>query len=118
MPKRYRIAVCECDELMRQLIERWLSEAGHDVTAVSMRRLRLPDSFDLVIADVASPHSAAPVVRSLRAVHGGPLLLLSARLRRGQAGSKNLARQLGVNAVLAKPFSCAELMRVLIQVMA
>ncbi len=107
MPRPLRIAIAESDDLIRQLVELWLHDAGHAThlldpgTAPAQR-------FDLVIANVSSPRSAAGVVRALRAAHGAPLLLLSARF--GRAATDTLARQLGVAATLAKPFTRQELM--------
>ncbi len=107
MPRPLRIAIAESDDLIRQLVELWLQDAGHTThlldagTAPTQR-------FDLVIANVSSPRSAAGVVRSLQAAHGAPLLLLSARF--GRAATDTLARQLGVAATLAKPFTQQELM--------
>jgi DNA-binding response OmpR family regulator len=118
MPDGYRIAVLESDDLMRELTLQWLGEAGHRAVVVSMQTLHGGNGFDLIIADVASPRSAALLVRALRATHSAPLLLLSARLRRNRGTSKQLARQLGVKAILPKPFSHAELMQAIREVMA
>jgi CheY-like chemotaxis protein len=111
------MALLECDEFMRELVGRWLAEVGHHVENVSVKSPRIRNGFDLVIVDVPSPRSATPLIRALQALHDGPLLLVSGRLRRSQGGSKQLARQLGVKAVLAKPFSRAELMHALDQAM-
>ena len=43
---RYRIAIVESDELIRQLIARWLGDAGHQVVNSGA-------DVDLVIADVS-----------------------------------------------------------------
>lgn len=110
MPSPYRIAIVESDDLIRQLIARWLTEVGHSVTAAQ------PDTLaglqvDLVIANVSSPRLAAPLVRRLQALQPVPLILLSARLGRGQGASAPLIGQLGAAAVLPKPFTHDELMR-------
>jgi DNA-binding response OmpR family regulator len=108
---RYRIAIFETDEQMRQLSERWLQGAGHQVEALTIEAMQQGDGFDLIIADVADPHAALPLIRRVQAAHGAPVLLTSARFRRGQNASSQLAQQLGVKAVLPKPFSRAELLR-------
>lgn len=108
---RYRIAIVETDEQMRQLIGRWLQAAGHHVEALTIEALQQGDGFDLIIADVADPRAALPVIRRVQAVHAAPVLLTSARFRHGQNASTQLAQQLGVNAVLPKPFARAELLR-------
>jgi DNA-binding response OmpR family regulator len=111
MRARYRIAIVESDEQMRQLSERWLRSAGHQVEALTIEALQAGDGFDLIIADVADPRTAWPLILGIQAVHDTPVLLMSARLRHGQTGSPTLARQLGVKSVLPKPFTRAELLR-------
>ena len=107
VPRPLHIAIAESDDLIRQLLQLWLHDAGH--TASLLDPLLQPArSFDLVIANVSSPRSAATVVRALRAAHGAPLLLLSARF--GRTTPQTLAQQLGVAATLAKPFTRQELM--------
>ena len=109
MPRTYRIAIVEGDDLIFQLVERWLGEAGHATRRVGLAELQRGNGVDLIIADVASPRAAGPLVKSLRAAHDAPLLLLSGRFRRGQGSSDRLAQQLGVKAVLPKPFTRDEL---------
>lgn len=110
VPPAYRIAVVESDDLMRQLIVQWLAEAGHTVTVAQPGTLA-GLQVDLVIANVSSPRSAAPLVRRLKALQHVPLIVLSARLGRGQGGSAPLIGQLGAAAVLPKPFTHGELMQ-------
>jgi DNA-binding response OmpR family regulator len=64
----------------------------------------------LVIANVPNPHAADGVIRSLKGVYAAPILALSARFRRGLAGSAEAARRLGVKKVLPKPFTRKELL--------
>lgn len=110
MPHAYRIAVIESDDLIRQLIVQWLTQAGHAVTLAQPGTLA-DLQVDLVIANVSSPRSAAPLVRQIKALQHAPLILLSARLGRGQGASTPLAGLLGAAAVLPKPFSHGELMQ-------
>jgi CheY-like chemotaxis protein len=117
VPHAYRIAVVESDDLIRRLIVQWLTEAGHTATAAQ------PDTLgdlqvDLLIANVSSPRSAAPLVRRLKALQHVPLILLSARLGRGQGASAPLTGLLGATAVLPKPFTHEELMRAVVTAMA
>ena len=109
-PRRGRIALVESDDLIRALVERWLGEEGFSMTRMTIEELKSGNGIDLIVADVPSPRGAAPLIRTLQAAHAAPLLLISARLRRGQGASATLARQLGVAAVLPKPFTRDELL--------
>lgn len=104
------IALVESDDLIVQLLERWLSLAGHVTRTVTGQALRSEEAFDLIIANVASVAVAAHTVASLRAAHPAPLLLMSARFRHGAAQSAAMAGQLGVDAVLPKPFTRDQLL--------
>ncbi len=116
--KRVRIALVESDDLIRTLVEQWLAEAGHEVRRVTLDDLKRGNGIDLIIANVPRPRSASPLIRSLQAVHTAPLLLISATFLRRQGDSPELARQLGVSAVLAKPFTRGELMSAVARAMA
>jgi glycine cleavage system aminomethyltransferase T len=87
-----------------------LDEAGYVVKRVSLDELKDGNGIELIIANASSPRAVAPLVRSLRTAHSAPVLLISARFRRGQGESATLAEQLGVHAVLAKPFTRDELL--------
>lgn len=97
--------VLEEDPLIRPLLERWLGEAGYRVAAPGAGKERPV----LVIADVPNPQSAEALIRSLQE-YAAPILVLSARFRRGLAGSPAAARRLGVTKVLPKPFTRRELL--------
>jgi CheY-like chemotaxis protein len=99
MNSKRPIVVLEEDPLIRPLVERWLGEAGYQVAP--------PEGAThsaLVIADVPDPSSAEALIRSLQE-YAAPILILSARFRRGLAGSAEAARRLGVEKVLPKPFT-------------
>ena len=103
-PKGY-VVVLEGDPLIRPLLERWLEEAGYALTPAGA----VGAGPVLVIADLPDPQLADSLVRSLRE-YAAPILLLSARFRRGLAGSAEAARSLGVKKVLPKPFTRNELL--------
>jgi DNA-binding response OmpR family regulator len=109
--KRF-IVVQEDDDLIRQLLERWLGEAGYTTLLAEKARHALPpgESPRLVIANVASPRGADPLIQALKAVYAAPILVLSARFRHGLGASVDTARRLGVRNVLPKPFTRKELL--------
>jgi DNA-binding response OmpR family regulator len=104
-PKGY-IVVLEEDPLIRPLLEHWLGEAGYSSVLGAAPGDGKPV---LVIADVPEPQSADRLIRSLRE-YAAPILVLSARFRRGLGGSEDAARRLGVKKVLPKPFTRKELL--------
>lgn len=106
LPPPFRIAVVESDDLMRQLLLRWLEDAGYRATDAKAAGLA-DQAFDLVIADVAGPRAVPMLVRSVRGAYAGPLILLSARFGRGGAA---LGLQ-GISAALAKPLAREELLQ-------
>ena len=113
-----RIALVESDDLIATLLERWLQEAGHRLERMTIDELRRGNGLDLIIANASSPRGAAPLIRAMQAAHAAPILLISARFRRDQAASTTLPRQLGVGAVLPKPFTRDELLDAVARAMA
>jgi DNA-binding response OmpR family regulator len=109
-----RIFVVEPNDLILRLLERWLGEEGYTVVVATSQSLALAvgerGELELVIIDVPTPRSAEKIIKSVREVHAGPILVLSARLRRGTGSSISVARQLGVRNVLPKPFTRGELL--------
>ncbi len=99
--QKQRILVVEPDDQILGLLERWLGEAGYSVVVESSSG----ENPDLVIIDVADPLGAEGIIASVREVHSGAILLLSARFRQGMGPSSSVARQLGVTNVLPKPFT-------------
>ena len=93
----------EEDVQIRELLERWLGEAGHTVSLADEQPC-------LILANVANPRRAQPFIQSLRAVYAAPIVVLSARFRRGLGSSAEAARRLGVTTVLPKPFTREELL--------
>ncbi|MGJ7505951.1 hypothetical protein [Variovorax sp. GT1P44] len=109
MTNARRIAVIEGDQLVRELVRRWLCDARHVVEVHSVPSTI--GAVDLIVADVANPRAASPLLVRLVQTHPSiPILLLSARFRAGQGGSVQLANELGVAAVLPKPFTQRQLL--------
>jgi DNA-binding response OmpR family regulator len=105
------ILLVESDDLIRQLLERWLGDAGYTVVIGDYGETPLREDVPrLIIADVPSPIGADAVIGSLQAVYAAPVLVLSARFRRGLGASTDVAHRLGVSQVLPKPFTRKELL--------
>lgn len=99
-----RIAIVESDDLIRELLSRWLQQAGYEVDHTSADALPTR-GHALVIVAVPGADAAGPLVTEIRTRSNAPLLLISARFGRRTAGSAALAERLGVQAVLPIPFS-------------
>lgn len=109
MKTGHRIAVIDKDDALRELLHRWLAEAGHLVETHT--HLAGVGDVDLVIAEVTSPRSGRPLLSELpKPVCAVAVLLTSARFRKGQERSVELADELGVKGVLPKPFTERELL--------
>ena len=103
------ILIVEPDDMIRELLERWLGEAGYRVafpTKTPEARMVMPS---LVIADLSDPGTAGDTISSLQAAYCAPILALSARFRRGLGGSSETAHRLQVGKLLPKPFTREEL---------
>ena len=101
------VVVVEPDDLIRELLERWLVAEGFTVSdALSSRR-----AAALVIISLPRPGQAEASLQEVRARHGAvPILAISGRFRRGLAPSGEAALRLGVNKALPKPFTREELL--------
>ncbi|MGZ5146437.1 MAG: hypothetical protein ACXWCP_23075 [Burkholderiales bacterium] len=105
------ILLVESDDLIRQLLECWLGDAGYAVVLGNYVATAVCDEVPrLVIADSPSPLDAEALIRSLRAVYAAPVLVVSARFRLGLGASADVAQRLGVRLVLPKPFTRKELL--------
>jgi DNA-binding response OmpR family regulator len=104
------IVIVEPDDLIRELLERWLAEAGYGVVLCAKDHDKPVVTPQLVIADISNPGSADATIGALRAAYSAPILVLSARFRRGLGGSSEAAQRLQVGKVLPKPFTREELL--------
>jgi DNA-binding response OmpR family regulator len=104
------IVVVEPDELIRELLERWLGEVGYSVIPVAGNHGSATVVPQLVITDISDPASAGATIEALRAAYAAPIVALSARFRRGLGGSSDAAQRLQVGKVLPKPFTREELL--------
>lgn len=115
------ILVAEDDPVLRERIASDFAQAGCEVTecvdgadlVFEIRQLALfgpPAGFDLVVSDVAGSKSIAlETLGALRdcAIDGvPPVILLTAS---AEQGTRRIARELGVSAVLERPFELHDL---------
>jgi CheY-like chemotaxis protein len=105
------IVVIEPDELIRRLLERWLTEAGYQLAFAGKDRDGPLVAPRLVITDISDPGRARNTIEALRLTYAAPILALSARFRRGLGGSSEAAQQLNVEQLLPKPFTRRQLLR-------
>jgi DNA-binding response OmpR family regulator len=107
------IVVIEEDKLMRGLLVEWLSAAGYSVRPPASGGMEASDNPpDLVIVDVYMPRQeGAQRLRAIKAAHAETsVIAISGQFRPGLAGSCTAAEALGVQQVIAKPFSRRELL--------
>lgn len=109
---RSHILAVDDDDRLRDLLKRYLSREGHDVTtakdAASARKLMATMTFDLVILDVMMPgEDGLSLLKSVREKKSDtPVILLTAR---GQAFERIEGLKLGADDYLPKPFEPEEL---------
>jgi DNA-binding response OmpR family regulator len=104
------IVIVEPDDLIRELLERWLGEAAYGVVLSTKYHDKFMVIPKLVIADISDPSSAGGTIEALQTAYSAPILALSARFRRGLGGSSEAAQRLRVEKVLPKPFTREELL--------
>jgi len=105
------IVIIEPDELIRELLERWLGEAGFETIHATKDHASPMVMAKLVISDISEPGDARNTITALHAAYRAPILATSARFRRGLSGSSEPAQRLQVGKVLPKPFTREELLR-------
>jgi DNA-binding response OmpR family regulator len=98
------IAIYEADDLMRGLLQEWLTGAGYRVCADTLCG-RQALKADLVIVNIGMPKQAGPrVAEEIRAAHPGtPIIAISAQFRADLSSAGTTAQSLGVAQVIAKP---------------
>jgi DNA-binding response OmpR family regulator len=106
------IAIYEDDDLMRALLQEWLSDAGYVVCASASRNANRTAAANLLIVSIYMPkQTGARLVRDIRAVHPGtPLIALSGQFHSGLSAVGAAADALGVQQVIAKPLTREDLL--------
>jgi DNA-binding response OmpR family regulator len=101
------IVIYEADDLMRGLLQEWLTAAGYRVSAVTPCDPPSQGSADLVIVNIEMPKQAGSrVADKIRAAQPGtPIIAISAQFRADLSTAGTTARSLGVAQVIAKPLS-------------
>jgi DNA-binding response OmpR family regulator len=106
------IVLYEENDLMRALLQEWLSEAGYRVYTAASHDLMGGRLADLAIVSVYMPkHVGAQRVREIQARHPGtPLIAISGQFLPGHSANGAIARTLGVQQVIAKPLTRTDLL--------
>lgn len=108
---RPHILVVDDDDRLRDLLKRYLSSEGYDLTsardAASARKLLSSIAFDLIILDVMMPgEDGLSLLSSVRDEIASPVILLTAR---SEASDRIEGLKRGADDYLAKPFEPEEL---------
>ena len=100
------IVIYEADDLMRGLLQEWLTCAGYRVSAVTPCG-PVPPEADLVIVNIEMPkHTGSRAADKIRAAYPGtPIIAISAQFRAGLSTGGTTAQDLGVTQVIAKPLT-------------
>jgi two-component system, OmpR family, phosphate regulon response regulator OmpR len=105
------ILVVDDDDRLRDLLRRYLSREGHDVTvaknAEQARRFLQTMTFDLMVLDVMMPgEDGLSLLKGIRKEIDTPVIMLTAR---GQPSERIEGLKLGADDYLPKPFEPEEL---------
>jgi DNA-binding response OmpR family regulator len=100
------IVIYEADDLMRGLLQEWLTGAGYRVNAVTPSGAA-PLEADLLIVNIGMPkHSGSRAADKIRAAYPGtPIIAISAQFRADLSTAGTTAQTLGVAQVIAKPLT-------------
>ncbi len=111
-----QILVCDDEPLFQALVRSALTQDGHQVTCVDSAEALFAETgratYDAVVCDLIMPDcDGLEVIRRLKASTGAPRLLSISAGMGGELQTTllNAARALGADAILAKPFTPAQL---------
>ena len=101
------IVIYEADDLMRALLQEWLTGAGYRVSAAAPCGPPPHVAADLVIVSIGMPkHTGSSVADKIRAANPGtPIIAISAQFRADLSTAGTTAQTLGVAQVIAKPLT-------------
>ncbi len=108
----YKILVVDDEARIRELIKKYATFEGHEVTEASdgMEAVLLcrKEKFDIIIMDIMMPElDGFSACREIRKTSQTPIIMLSAR---GEEYDKINGFELGIDDYVVKPFSPKELM--------
>lgn len=111
MTERARIAVCDDEPGLREMLEEYLARQGYGVRTaadgVALRRLVPSWRPDIVVLDINMPgEDGLSLARWLRVEEHCAILMLTAA---GQTEDRIVGLEVGADDYLAKPFDLAEL---------
>jgi two-component system OmpR family response regulator len=106
------IVIYEENDLMRALLQEWLSGAGYSVRAATPCGAPGAHTAHLVIVSVYMPkHEGLRLVQAIQAAHPDvPVIAISGQFRAGLSAVGPTAQTLGVQQVIAKPLTCVALL--------
>jgi two-component system, cell cycle response regulator CpdR len=115
--KSLSILVTDDEEGIRTVLVQWLQALGHRVASASngceAARVLDQQRFDLVITDIVMPDGDGfDVIAKLKQTHPTTRILAVSGGGKYLPGSEGLrmAKGLGVDAVLMKPFDCQQIL--------
>jgi CheY-like chemotaxis protein len=106
-----RVLLVDLEPALAGLLAEWLHQAGIEARAARGASAdALPSRAELLVIDIPYPRQGPPPRLQALALAwpGTPILALSATFLAGVAARGEVARQLGVAAVLATPLSRAD----------
>ena len=112
-----RIILIDDDELLRNTVARSLTAAGHTVTVAGNGfdgvKLFREGSADVIVTDLNMPHGGLPTIRVLRGEFPRlPIIAMS-----GNTTNLDMAGLVGATKILPKPFTPAELVAAIAEVL-
>ncbi|MCW8825259.1 MAG: response regulator, partial [Gammaproteobacteria bacterium] len=107
-----RILIVDDDVDLCDLLKRYLTENGYEVTSVGsgqeMDSYLSENQTDLIILDIMLPgEDGLSIAKRLKSITQAPIIMLSAR---GEEIDRILGLEMGADDYLAKPFSSRELL--------
>ncbi len=113
-----RIIIIDDDDVLREILARMLTEAGHTVTVTTngfegVKAYRA-EPADLIITDIMMPYGGLPTIRVLRGEFPNLKIIT---MSGGGKPRLDVAEGLGANRTLAKPFTSQLLFEAISQVL-